>query len=71
MHLQKHNRIPCSGIFFASQLQKTLKVPVGIISCTWKDTPAEAWASYDALENLPSYNKETEMLESLGFNPEK
>ena len=22
-------------------------------------------------ENLPSYNKETEMLESLGFNPEK
>lgn len=44
---------------------------MGIISCTWKDTPAEAWASYDALEDLPSYNKETEMLESLEFNPEK
>lgn len=62
---------PAVGYFFASQLQKTLKVPVGIISCTWKDTPAEAWASYDALEDLPSYNKETEMLESLEFNPEK
>lgn len=44
---------------------------MGIISCTWKDTPAEAWASYEALEDLPSYNKETEMLESLEFNPEK
>ena len=63
--------LPAIGYFFASQLQKNLKVPIGIISCTWKDTPAEAWASYDALENLPSYNKETEMLESLGFNPEK
>lgn len=62
---------PAAGYFFASQLQKALKVPVGVIDCTWKDTPAEAWASYDALENLPGYNKETEMLESLGFDPEK
>lgn len=62
---------PASGYFFAGQLQKALKVPVGIIDCTWKDTPAEAWAGYDALKNLPGYDKETEMLESLGFNPEK
>lgn len=62
---------PATGYFFASQMQKALKVPVGVIDCSWKDTPAEAWASYDALENLSAYSKETEMLESLGFNPEK
>lgn len=62
---------PAAGYFFASQLQKTLKVPVGVIACTWKDTPAEAWAGYDALKDLPGYGKETDMLESLGFNPEK
>lgn len=62
---------PAEGYFFASQLQKTLKVPIGVIDCTWAGTPAEAWSSYTALESLADYGQEAEMLESLGFDPEK
>lgn len=62
---------PAEGYFFASQLQKTLKVPIGVIDCTWAGTPAEAWSSYNALESLADYGQEAEMLESLGFDPEK
>ncbi|WP_455668190.1 sialate O-acetylesterase [Phocaeicola sp.] len=62
---------PTEGYFFASQLQKTLKVPIGVIDCTWAGTPAEAWSSYNALESLADYGQEAEMLESLGFDPEK
>ncbi|MCD7927196.1 MAG: 9-O-acetylesterase [Bacteroides sp.] len=62
---------PAEGYFFASQLQKALKVPIGVIDCTWAGTPAEAWSSYTALESLADYGQEAEMLESLGFDPEK
>lgn len=62
---------PAEAYFFASQLQKALKVPIGMIESTWKDTPIEAWNSYDALNELPAYAQQTEMLEALGFDPEK
>lgn len=64
-------KFPSEAYFFASQLQKALKVPVGIINCTWKHTPAAAWCSYNALENLTDYSQETEMFKKLDFNPEK
>ncbi|WP_455674560.1 sialate O-acetylesterase [Phocaeicola sp.] len=57
--------------FFALRLQKALKVPVGVIDCTWGGTPAEAWTSYDGLKDLADYEEEMEMIESLGFDPEK
>lgn len=62
---------PSTAYFFASQLQKALKVPVGVVCCTWANTPIEAWSSYEALERVPGYEQHTEMLSSLGFHPEK
>jgi sialate O-acetylesterase len=41
------------GYFFASELYKKLKVPVGIIFSAFGGTPAEDWTSKAALENNP------------------
>jgi sialate O-acetylesterase len=35
---------------FAAELQKQLRVPVGIVHASWGGTPAEAWVSRDGLE---------------------
>ncbi|GIV19155.1 MAG: 9-O-acetylesterase [Armatimonadota bacterium] len=37
------------GYFFARELQKTLKVPVGMIQTAWGGTPAESWTSKPTL----------------------
>jgi sialate O-acetylesterase len=38
---------------FGANLQKSLNVPVGLIHTSWGGTPAQAWASLDALEAVP------------------
>ncbi len=42
------------GYFFARHLQKELNVPVGIINTSWGGTVCEAWASKEALAEVPS-----------------
>jgi len=44
-----------SGVayFFGRELQKALKVPVGLIHTSWGGTPAEAWTCKWALEKDP------------------
>src|SRR6202034_3782649 len=39
--------------FFARDLQKNLKVPVGIIHCSWGGTPAELWTSAETFGKYP------------------
>jgi sialate O-acetylesterase len=41
------------GYFFGRDLQRDLKVPVGMIASSWGGTPAEAWTSAPALESDP------------------
>jgi sialate O-acetylesterase len=38
---------------FGQSLQKSLKVPVGLIHTSWGGTPAEAWTSPEFLEKTP------------------
>jgi len=38
------------GYFFGSELQKSIKVPVGLIVSAWGGTPAEAWTPREVLE---------------------
>lgn len=59
------------GYFFARQLQQKLKTPIGVIDCSWGGTPAEAWTSYNGLKHLQEFEHEMDMLESLGFQPER
>ncbi len=43
------------GYYFGRDLQKALKVPVGLIQTTWGGTRAEAWTSRPSLENNPQF----------------
>jgi len=49
-----------SAYYFAKNLRETLKVPVGIVSCSLGGTPAEAWMSRKTLENHPELKRTIE-----------
>jgi sialate O-acetylesterase len=44
-----------AGYFFARELHRTLKVPVGILHSSWGGTPVEAWTSMDAQTATPEF----------------
>lgn len=46
-----------SAYYFAKNLRETLKVPVGIVSCSVGGTPAEAWMSRKTLEDSPDLKR--------------
>lgn len=41
------------GYFYARELQRKLKVPVGIICSSWGGTRIESWMSKEAISNFP------------------
>jgi sialate O-acetylesterase len=43
-----------AGYFFGRELQRELKVPIGLINTSWGGTRAEAWTSKPALEAVPT-----------------
>ncbi len=49
----------CSAVayWYAKQLQKDLKVPVGLIVTAWGGTPAQSWTSFEGLHEFPNYSK--------------
>jgi sialate O-acetylesterase len=51
---------PFSGVayYFACDLEKTLKVPIGIIHTSWGGSPAEAWMSEKALASNSDYQRD-------------
>jgi sialate O-acetylesterase len=42
------------GYFFGRELHRELGVPIGLIESDWGGTPAESWASAEALEEIES-----------------
>jgi sialate O-acetylesterase len=44
--------------YFARNLQKSLKVPIGVIESDWGGTPAEAWMQHSYLQAKLSYRAE-------------
>ncbi len=46
------------GYYFGRDLQKALKVPVGIIHTSWGGSPAEVWMSEKVLASNPDYKRE-------------
>ena len=45
-----------SGFFFGRELQRELKIPIGLIHSSWGGTVAEAWTSRKGLEPLGDFN---------------
>lgn len=43
-----------AAFFFGRQIQRDLKVPVGLINMSWGGTAAESWTSLEALQSLPA-----------------
>ncbi len=57
--------------FFAREIQKEKKVPVGIIHSSWGGTPAEAWTKKEVLAADPIYQPILNRFqEKLAANPE-
>ena len=47
-----------TGYFFARELYKKLKIPIGIIGSSWGGTRVEAWTSPKKLKQIYSENLE-------------
>lgn len=56
---------------YARELHRTLKVPVGVIDCTWGGTPAEAWTSANGLSNVMGFQDAIAEREALGFDRDR
>lgn len=52
-----------TAYFFAREIHKTLKVPVGIIHSSWGGTPAESWISKKSLATQPDFTEFVQLLE--------
>ena len=50
------------GYFFAKQLYKKYKVPIGLIHTSWGGTPAQSWTSTEGLKSFPNYYSKALML---------
>lgn len=57
--------------FYARKLYEELKIPVGVIDCTWGGTPAEAWTSAGTLEHVCGYEEQMKELKAIGYDCEK
>ena len=57
--------------FYARKLWKELKVPVGVIDCTWGGTPAESWTSYETLKQVMGFEEKMARMKEAGFEREK
>ena len=51
--------------FFGRDLQRDLKVPIGLIQTSWGGTPAEAWVAARDLRGKPQLKVANEMLDLL------
>ena len=56
--------------FYARMLSETLKVPVGVIDCSWGGTPAEAWTSAATLTNVIEHQRNAQAIIAAAGNKE-
>ena len=53
--------------FFGRDLQRELKVPIGLIHSSWGGTIAEAWTSANALKTLPDFKTRVVEMEAANL----
>ena len=57
------------GYFFARDLQKATRVPIGLLFSAWGGTPAEAWTSTASLKKLPDFAAIAQKMEDMAHVP--
>lgn len=57
--------------FFARELAREVKVPVGVINTSWGGTPAESWTPAAALGAIPGFESELAQLVEAGYDADK
>ena len=55
--------------YFARELQKTVKVPMGLINSSWGGSRIQAWMSADSLKSLPGNGDLLALLEAQAKDP--
>jgi len=58
MSLRKFSAV---AYFFGRDIYNAIKVPIGLISCNWGGTVAEAWTSAEGLKDFPSFLSSIDM----------
>ncbi|MDF7808075.1 sialate O-acetylesterase [Pontiellaceae bacterium B12219] len=53
VHPETTGKMTATGYFFARELRKQLKVPVGLVLCAWGGTRVEPWISREAYQAIP------------------
>ncbi len=57
------------GFFFARDIQRAEKIPIGILFSAWGGTPTEAWTSEEALKTMPAFRDMLETMRRQAGNP--
>jgi sialate O-acetylesterase len=60
-----------TAYFFAKNLYKKLKVPIGIIHSSWGGTPAEAWTSKKFVANIEGFENTEKQIDKAKAGQEK
>jgi sialate O-acetylesterase len=58
------------GFFFARDIYRAEKIPVGILFSAWGGTPAEAWTSQTALKTMPAFRDMLETMHTQAASPD-
>jgi len=59
-----------SCFFFARELRKTVKVPIGLVTAAWGGTRVRGWVSEPSLRSLGFFNDDLDMLALYRRDPE-
>ncbi len=59
------NRFSAVGFFFGRELSDKLDVPVGLISCNWGGTLAEAWTSERVLRRWTDFHRDLDNVATI------
>ena len=61
------------GYFFGRELHKELKIPIGLIHCSWGGSACEAWVKRSVLESDPQYKPLLDQWDKTvaSYNPQK
>ncbi|WP_256009609.1 sialate O-acetylesterase [Desertivirga xinjiangensis] len=60
-------RFSAVGYFFALELYKKYKIPIGIIHSSYPGTPAESWISAEGLKEFPPYRQKADLFKDSAY----